>query len=304
MQLGDLQTFATVVEAQSVTRAAERLHVVQSAASAAIKRLEAELGVLLLKRERAGVRPTEAGSVLLAHAQVVVNTVDRARRDLAGYVAGERGSVRLGVVHTAVPLLVADLLRRLRASQPNLRLDVHPGSTPELAQLVRQRYLDVALFLLPVNPELLEVKQLAELELSVVLGADHRLAKGGGISLAQLAKEDWISFPQMHPGRMWLEAAAEAAGFRPNVCVEVETLEQLKAFVVAGFGLSLLPRGVCATDAQAGLVYEAPTCDWLPRAKLGLSPVTEPSGPPVRSVVSALEALCATVSCSERSSPY
>ena len=82
MEIRDLRTFLTVVEAGGVTRGAERLHVVQSAASTAIKRLESELGVVLLERSRAGVRPTEAGDSLVGHAQVVLNAARRAERDM------------------------------------------------------------------------------------------------------------------------------------------------------------------------------------------------------------------------------
>src|SRR5437868_5240956 len=111
MELRDLRAFATTVEVGAVTRAAERLHLVQSAVSQAVKRLERELGVVLLERRPDGVRPTEAGALFAEHARLIVNAVAHAKRDMNAFGELARGTVRVGVLYTAVPTILAPLLR-------------------------------------------------------------------------------------------------------------------------------------------------------------------------------------------------
>ena len=105
MEFRDLRTFSSVVTAGGVSRASDRLHLVQSAVSQAVRRLERELSVTLLVRlpGSGGVRPTEAGLALAKHAEVILNAVARARRDMADFEDGLKGSINLGIVPTATP---------------------------------------------------------------------------------------------------------------------------------------------------------------------------------------------------------
>jgi DNA-binding transcriptional LysR family regulator len=256
VEIRDLRTFLTVVEAGGVTRGAERLHVVQSAASTAIKRLESELGVVLLERGRAGVRPTEAGESLVGHAQVVLNAVRRAERDMAAFRGLERGTARLGIVHTAMPLVLAPLLRMVRDRHPGLLVEVEEGPVAALEDRLRRGHLDLAVFYMPVGLEGLDLVPLASVKLSVLTPKTHRLSARREVRLASLADEEWISFPRGTPGRSWLDEACSAAGFEPRMGAEIETLAQLKAFVEAGAGIALLPRRAAEPELGAGLLHE------------------------------------------------
>ncbi len=93
MELRDLRAFSVTVELGGVTRAARRLHLVQSAVSQAIRRLEQELGVALLERRPGGVQPTDAGRALASHAELILNSVARARRDAAEFAGLQTGTL-------------------------------------------------------------------------------------------------------------------------------------------------------------------------------------------------------------------
>src|SRR5262252_9226593 len=93
--LGDLRLFLSVVEAGSITRGAERMHLAIAAASTRIRNMEAALGTPLLHRERQGVQPTEVGRTLLHHARLLLQQSERMRSDLSEFAAGIRGQVRL-----------------------------------------------------------------------------------------------------------------------------------------------------------------------------------------------------------------
>jgi DNA-binding transcriptional LysR family regulator len=291
MELRDLRTFLAVAEAGQLTAAADELHVVQSAVSTAIKRLERELGVALLERGRGGATPTDAGEAFLARAQTIVNEVDRAHRDMGAFSQAKRGTVRLGIVHSAVPIVLAWLLQRVQARYPGIRIEVCQAVTPQLAALLRNRYLDVAVVLMPVELEGLEVTRLAELTLSVVAATSHKLASTPSIDFAGLERETWITFPRQHPGRGWLEAACDRTGLESAVVLEVETLDQIKAYVEAGLGISLLPHGAYEPERKAGVICEIPTKDSLPCAEIGYAQTAADQSPAVCAVCSVLEEL-------------
>jgi LysR family transcriptional regulator, nitrogen assimilation regulatory protein len=249
MQLGDLRAFAIAVELSGVTRAARRLNLVQSAVSQAVARLERESGLELLERRPDGVRPTEAGAALAAHANTVLRAVARAERDLAAFRGLEQGTVHLGVLHTALPLLLTPLLRRLRERHPGLTLRVQEAMAPRIIELVVDGGLDLAVVFSPAEVPGLVVTDVCDLELSVVAApGDDSI----GLRLADLTDRPWIAFPPDNPGRQWLEKACARAGFRPRIAEQVTTLTELKAFVESGIGLAMLPPSAAQPEVAAG----------------------------------------------------
>lgn len=280
-----------------MTRAAERLHVVQSAVSQAVKRLERELDLPLLERRREGVRPTEAGAALAEHAQVIMNGVSRADRDMAAYRNLEQGHVRIGLLHTATPLVLGPLLQRLRTVHPGLRLEFHEGMAAELVELIQLGQLDLLVVLSPVDAGGLRLDPLARPRLTAVLPPRHRLASRRRVRLRELAKETWVSFPRANPGRSWLEDGCRAAGFAPARVVEVETLAHLKTFVTAGEGVALLPAGVAEPEGATGALV---VLDLLPSSTVVLACATDPHQPQGRSVA-AVRCLLEDVAGTHRS---
>src|SRR5215471_16079329 len=121
--LGDLRLFLSVVEAGSITRGAERIHLAIAAASTRIRNMEEALGTALLHRERQGVRPTEAGRTLLHHAQMLLKQAERMREDLAEYANGLRGQVRLMSNTNALTEFLPETLSAFLAAHPQVNID-------------------------------------------------------------------------------------------------------------------------------------------------------------------------------------
>jgi molybdate transport repressor ModE-like protein len=145
VEIRELRVFIAVAEEGSLSAAARKLHLSQSALSQTILSLERQLGVQLLQRHSTGVTATDAGTILLREARALVAQHDRALAAVTGQTAASPGNLRVGV-----PLeLPADLLPRalveLGATFPQTRMDVsHASSAAQLAAL-RKGELDVAL---------------------------------------------------------------------------------------------------------------------------------------------------------------
>lgn len=257
MEPRDLEAFVACVELGSMTRAAERVHVVQSAVSQAVARLERGCGVALLERRRGGVRPTEAGAALAVHARGILTALERAREDLQAYAGLEKGTIRLGMLHTATPLVLVPLLRALRSAHPGLRLHPEEGTAAQLAEGLTTGTLDLVVVFLPADLGSVEVVPLAPVEL-VVIGATGGLRAGGRHRLASLAAEPWVAFPPDNPGRRWLDESCARAGFAPRIGAEVGSLAQLKDFVAAGVGLGMVPLQSVQAELAAGVLTARP----------------------------------------------
>src|ERR671916_701738 len=149
MELRQLRAFVQVANAGTFTRAAEELHLAQSAVSQAVGRLEAELGFELLRRTSRGVELTEAGAVVFERAREIVASADAIRSDLAALTGLLEGTVALGTMLPPGPISLPELLAGFHASHPGIGLHVREGSAPEILALLRRDELDVALLGLP-----------------------------------------------------------------------------------------------------------------------------------------------------------
>jgi DNA-binding transcriptional LysR family regulator len=258
MELRDLRAFAAVVELGGMTRATKRLHIVQSAVSQAVKRLEQEFGEQLLERRPDGVRPTPAGAVLANGAQRILDAVDRVEAEMATYRGQPKGIVNLGVMSTIAPVLIAPLVRTMDIRLPDIRLRLKEGVAGDLVEALRLGSLDLIVTIGSVPPEDMRRVDIGRLTLCVVVSAQHRLADRATVRLDEVADESWITFPPPNPARRWLEDNTRRAGFRPQVSAEIESLTQLKAFVEAGHGIALLPQAVVTLEERTNCLRSIP----------------------------------------------
>ena len=197
MEIRELRAFTAVAEEGSVSAAARRLHVSQSALSQTIQALERQLGVQLLVRRTTGVATTKAGTVLLREARALITQHDRA------VAAVESEAAAPGTLRVGIPLeLPADLLPRaladLSASFPRTRAEIsHAATATQLAEL-GAGWLDVALVReRPAGSEydaVLAVEEALGVVLATVRAAE--LADPAGIRLHRLAGLEWIAFPR------------------------------------------------------------------------------------------------------------
>lgn len=269
MELRDVRAFVTTVDVGGVTRAARQLHMVQSAVSQAVRRLERGLGVELLERRRDGVRPTEAGALLYEHGQVILNAVARAEADLAAFKNLALGAARIGIVHTATPLVLPPLLRRVNDRLPGLTVDVEEGLTGRIIDRLRLGHLDVAIFYMPIEADGFSIAEVATHDLVAVMSSAHPLARRRRVRLGDLAGEGWVSFPRPNPGRRWLDEACAESGFAPRIVAEIETLGQMKAFVETGAGIALMPASAFRAEVQADMLSVVAIASPTPTAALG-----------------------------------
>ena len=271
MELRQIEHFIAVAGEMSFTRAAERVHVVQSAVSTSIAKLERELGVALFDRSRQQIRLTAAGDQFLTHAYEVLR-VSRAAVESVGQFRGSlAGTVEFGSLISFGPVDVGRALGDFHRAHPFVRLRLRlsqAGASAYLAALV-EGSLDLALVSVPDRfPPQLELRLLFEEPMVFVCRDDHALANRGTIGLADLAAEDIVGFPPEFGLRRLMDGAFHDAGVLPRTLYEVPAgFAAIADLVRNGLGTAFMPgsearrfrhlRGVDLTEHVLWQVYLA-----------------------------------------------
>jgi len=208
-----------------------------------IAALEATLdGGPLFDRLPRGVRLTEAGRVLVPHAETVAEALHGAAHELAALREVADGRLRFGAFATADAALVPHALAAFRARHPRVRISREEGLTPGLLDRLAAGHLDLAVVSTTGRAPLesYELRHLLDESLYVAVPADHPLAgRKDPVRLGQLADADWISGSSRPEGTL-LDAALRQ-GFRPRVTHVVGEWTAKQGYVAAGLGVTLVP---------------------------------------------------------------
>jgi DNA-binding transcriptional LysR family regulator len=242
-----LRVLRALADHGTVTAAAEVLHLTPSAVSQQLAALESEVGQELLERRGRRVAITSAGRLLLEHTDTILTAVERAEDAMRLHANGANGEVRIVAFATAITLLVAPALPRLRETAPGLDLVVrdaegHQGIThlldgdADLAIPVEHRGSPR-----PDDRRQVRIPLYAE-PFVAVLPPTHPAADHDTIELAMLAGDDWVMTAPGNPIRDVVVLACEQAGFQPRIVHQSDDFRAVAALVAAGGGVSLVPR--------------------------------------------------------------
>lgn len=266
MELRQLEHFVTVAEEANFTRAAARLHVVQSAVSATIKGLERELGTPLLERNSKRVLLTDAGAALLPRAHAALDAAREAVDAVAEVRGGLRGTLRLGTMTTVGLIDFPALLGEFHRRHPGvlLRTSAAASGSQGLIDALLDRRLDLAFVSLPgPHPADVTLTGLVTSVLDLVVPADHPLAERRTVPITELAGLDFVDFPESYGIRTVADLAFTAASVTRRVALEITDVPTGVAYVRNGLGVALLPRPALAETADvATLTVEGAGLDW------------------------------------------
>lgn len=242
-----LRVLSEVVARGSFSAAAEGLSYTQSAVSQAVARLEAETGTALVVRDRAGVRPTAAGAVLIEHAETILAQIDTAEAELEALLGLRGGRLRMASFPSAGATLMPLAIATFRSRYPDIELSLAEGEPEDIAPRLRSGEIDLAL-LFQFGPEEnhrldgLHTVPLLEDPLHLAIPEHHRLARRRAITLDDLRDQDWVQTSATSPCARYVVRSCVTAGFQPHVAFESDDYETVQGLVAAGVGVALIPR--------------------------------------------------------------
>jgi DNA-binding transcriptional LysR family regulator len=242
MELRRLRYFEAVARHRHFTRAADELHVAQSALSHQVQQLEAELGVELLNRTTRSVEPTEAGLLVAARARVILSETQALSEEIDELRGLIRGRVTVGALLFGGELDIPALLANFTDTYPSVEVGLREGTAQRMIDGLEDGSVDLAFVLETRPPEAFDRLALSSEELAVVMSPGHSLADSKPMRITALAGERLIGFEHGSSVRQLVDEAFERAGIAPQVALEGNDLALVRALVAEGLGLAILPR--------------------------------------------------------------
>jgi DNA-binding transcriptional LysR family regulator len=255
MDLRFVEAFYWAATLKSVTRAAEKLFVTQSAMSHRIAVLEEELGVALLDRRDKHFRLTRAGERFLARAQRLLELQREIKTEL-GSDTQHGGALRIGAIESVLHSWLIPWLEGLRAQRPTLELQLTVETTPGLLDLVRRGSLDFVLAALPAAGD--GVRTHALPSMSMVFVGNGTLHKRPRYTLAQLAQHELLTFQRGSQPHLALLDTLRDAGLEATRVHTISSISAMVRLVADGFGVATLPGA--AIERLAGKEDLRPLC--------------------------------------------
>lgn len=244
MELSDLVIFRAVVEAGGVTRAAERLHRVQSNVTTRIRQLEEKLGAPLFIREGKRLHLSPAGQVLLDYAQRLLALADEARDAVRD--GSPRGALVLGAMESTSAVRLPGPLSDFVRLYPEVKLTLKTGNPQQLAAAVLAGAMDAALVTGPIVDGPFEREPVYREELVIVASAGHAAITSAAAKGAEPPRSI-VAFEQGCPHRARLEQWYAGKNSMPVQTIEITSYHAMLGCVVVGMGISLVPLSVLAT---------------------------------------------------------
>ncbi|HEY6483595.1 MAG TPA: HTH-type transcriptional regulator CysB [Steroidobacteraceae bacterium] len=253
MKLHQLRYLAAVAQSGlNITAAAQKLHTSQPGVSKQIKLLEDELGFQIFVREgRNLTRITPAGQQVIDRAVRILQEA-QSIRDLSTELRDEgRGSLSIGTTHTQARYVLPDVIRQFRGRYPHVRLNLHQGTSEQIAEMVAHDRIDCAI---ATGSDVL----FADLTLlpcyrwhrTVIVPSAHPLAHSGRLTLKALAAYPLVTYTFSFTGPSSLHEAFARSGLTPNVAITARDADVIKTYVRLGLGVGIVAH--MAIDADDG----------------------------------------------------
>lgn len=294
MELKHLTSFVAVADQLSFVRAAAQLHISQPALTGQIQKLEEELGVQLLARNRRTVSLTEVGEIFLVEARATLARARQAADRAQKAARGEVGRLKIGFVSSAALEIVPGIVIEFRKQHPQVTLDLINLRTVSQVNGLLGKTVDIGFLRLPLSNDQLNITVIHREEFVAILPEGHRLAKEKRLRIAQLRDEPFVAY-----GRGWAPGFFDSVmqmcardGFSPRIVQETGEMYTAIALVAAGAGTAILPRSVVLAQSRNIVIKPLPKSTGF--SEIGIATRAGDSSPLVHSFVSVARNVCKT----------
>ena len=255
--LKQLHAFYTVARLGSISQAAQVLHLTQSAISIQIGSVEQKLGTPLLTRTGRGMRLTEAGVMLQAYAERIVELWDEMGENMGTYVGAFAGTLRVGAVATTEYWLPS-LLVAYANENPKAKVKLHVGNRDEIVRSLESQEIDVAVMGNPPDSLKPTSTRFAKNLMGFLAAPAHPLIAESNLTMVRLAQEPMLVRERGSGSRATVTRLFREAGCTMRIGSEFASNEAIKQMCMAGFGPAYLSLPTCILEMKAGLLTLLP----------------------------------------------
>ncbi|MBD1552575.1 LysR family transcriptional regulator [Pseudomonas typographi] len=272
ISMRQLRYFVAAADAGQFSQAALKVHVSQSAITAAVLQLEEALGVSLFDRLPYGVALTAEGNKFAQHARHILDTLQDALSEPLFLSHAMQGTVRVGASYTVLGYFLPALLARFKRSYPQVEIDLVDMDRQSIETAVYQGSLDLGLALVSNTTDLqcLEHQVLIRSRRQLWLSSQHPLMAAPSITLEDVAEHPYI-LATVDEGETSTFRYWQSRGLQPQVAFRTSSMEALRGLVGHGFGVTILSDMLYRAWSLEGKKIDIrPLADAVPPMELGL----------------------------------
>jgi len=242
MNLRDLEYLIAIAEELHFHKAAEKCFVSQPTLSGQIKKLEEELGVLLIERSNRQVMMTYAGKAIVEQARQVISSTRVIKEMAQSFSDPMQAEIQLGLIPTVAPYLLPKIMAPLRQQYPQLKLWLHEYQTHVLLEKLRCAELDLLILALPIDSHEFSEWDLFQEPFWLAVSRDDDLANRPCIELEDINQKEILLLEEGHCLRDHALDVCYLAGASESNNFHATSLETLRHMVGEGMGITLLPE--------------------------------------------------------------
>lgn len=267
--LVDLRLFLHTIDTGSITAGSKLSHLALASASARIRGMEDALGVPLLERLRAGVKPTKAGLAVAHHARLVLQQIERMHGEIGDYAGGLAGKVRLlsntAAITDYLPQALADFLN----THPAIDVDLEERPSHLIVSQLLGQVADIGIVADSADISSLESKPFRRDKLVLVVPAGSGFGRQRHVPFGQALSHDFVGLGEDSALQQHLNLQAERLGLRMRTRIRLRSFEAICRMVEAGVGVAVVPAVAAERHAGAGKLRTLKLTDpWADRQLL------------------------------------
>lgn len=241
MDIRHLTYFIEVAKYKSFTKASKSLHMSQSTLSKVVKNLEEELHVELIDRSAKKIELTDAGEIVLAEGEKIMESLDELSTHLYDLMNLKKGKIKIGIPPVIGYLFFPKIIKEFNDLYPDIKIKIFEDDSKTVKQEVRDGTLDLGVVMLPVDERELNVVPFVYNELSLFVNHSHPLAQKDKVEIKELKNETFILFKQKLFHDLIIQECLRA-GFRPEVAYESSEWDFISGMIGENLGISIFPK--------------------------------------------------------------
>jgi len=271
MNLKELEYLVAVDEERHFHRAAEKCFVSQPTLSGQLKKLEDELGVLLVERNNRQVSMTEVGKAVVLRARTIIAGVKEIKTLAQTYHDPMVGELRVGIIPTIAPYLLPIIMPQLNKHFPKLIIWLYEYQTHVLLEKLRRAEMDCLILALPIEKHEFVEENLFREPFRLAVKKGQSLTKQKNINMGDIAKEEILLLEEGHCLREHVLDACMLAGVKEKGQFQATSLETLRHMIGEGMGMTLMPElAVPTKTTKADRVRYLEFSDPKPNRRIGM----------------------------------
>lgn len=256
MEIRQLSYFLGIVEHKNLSKAAQALHIAQPALSLQLKKLEEEVGVVLIDRSTRYFQMTEAGILFATRARQIIELTEKASQEVREMADSGMGTIRIGTIGSEMEVMLPEIMAKFRRVYPKATFRCLEGSTSEVMNHLEIGLIDIGIVRSPIDVTFFNAKALKPSPM--VAARKEKSFDAKELTWSDLKNEDLIVHNRFHES---IVRSCRLAGFIPNIIASVEDTRSLMLMTATGMGTAIVqedwlkiaptPLTSCPIDCEA-----------------------------------------------------